>query len=432
MTIAQLYLLYLQHPTIITDTRKIINNSIFFALKGDNFNGNTFAKQALAMGASFAIIDEEAFAENEKYILVNNVLTTLQQLATYHRRHLKIPVIGLTGSNGKTTTKELINAVLSQKFITSATVGNLNNHIGVPLSLLAIPKNAEIAIIEMGANHQKEIEMLSNICQPSHGLITNVGKAHLEGFGGFEGVKKGKGELYTYLENANAAVFINSDNLDLLNMLASKAFKETIRYGTQKDSFFQGELVANNPYLKIKWKYGNNTSTVQSQLTGAYNFDNVLAAIAIGLYFGLSANEINAGIQNYIPENNRSQILKTKNNTLICDYYNANPSSMLAAITNLNQLAATQKIAILGDMFELGESAETEHQAIVNAATKCNFDNCIFIGSQFFKAAKSAKAKFFKTLLEAENYLQTQPIHNALILLKGSRSMKLESLVKYI
>lgn len=405
---------------------------MFFALKGDNFNGNTFASQALAMGASFAIIDEAIDAEPEKCILVNNVLNTLQQLAIYHRQQLNIPVIGLTGSNGKTTSKELINAVLSQKFKTSATIGNLNNHIGVPLSILSIPSNAQIAIIEMGANHQKEIEMLSNICQPSHGFITNVGKAHLEGFGGFEGVKKGKGELYTYLEKAGATLFINNDNPHLLQMMGNKVFKETITYGTGNNNFLQGELLANNPYLKVKWQSALGTSTVQSQLTGSYNFDNILVAIAIGLYFGLQADEINAGIQNYMPENNRSQILKTSKNTLICDYYNANPSSMLAAIKNLNELNATNKIAILGDMFELGEDAETEHKSIINATLACNFDQCIFIGNEFLKASKTSKAIFFDTTLAAQKFLQSHPLSKSLILIKGSRSMRLETLVQYL
>ncbi|TAF45463.1 MAG: UDP-N-acetylmuramoyl-tripeptide--D-alanyl-D-alanine ligase [Sphingobacteriales bacterium] len=432
MLIPELYNIFLKHPKVITDTRKITKGAIFFALKGDNFNGNSFASQALSEGASFAIIDEAQYAQNDNYILVNNVLSTLQQLASYHRQQLNFPVIGLTGSNGKTTTKELINSVLSQKFKTSATLGNLNNHIGIPLSLLSIPCDTQIAIIEMGANHQKEIEMLSNICQPTHGLITNVGKAHLEGFGGFEGVKKGKGELYNYLEKAGATVFINNDNPHLIEMMGNKVFKQTITYGTQANNFLQGELLSNNPFLKVKWQSASFTSSVQSHLTGSYNFDNLLVAIAMGVYFGLAADEINAGIQNYMPENNRSQILKTNKNTLISDYYNANPSSMLAAIQNLKELAAPKKIAILGDMFELGDATEAEHQHIIEAAMACNFDECIFIGVQFVNASKSAKAIFFNTTKQAQNYLQTNPLHDALILLKGSRGMQLETLVNYM
>lgn len=429
MTIAQLYQTYLKHPQICTDTRKITQGCTFFALKGDNFNGNSFAKQALIAGASYVVIDEADYEESELCILVDNALTTLQQLATYHRQQLNIPVIGLTGSNGKTTTKELINAVLSQKFITSATVGNLNNHIGVALTLLAIPTDAQIAIIEMGANHQKEIEMLSNICQPNYGLITNVGKAHLEGFGGFEGVKKGKGELYSFLEAAKATLFINTDNAHLIEMMGDKKFKEAITYGTNSNNFLCGMLIENNPFLDIKWQSGGIVSEVKSHLTGSYNFENILVAIAIGLKFGLTADEVNAGIESYNPQNNRSQITKTANNTVICDYYNANPTSMLAAIKNIKELKADNKILILGDMFELGEDAELEHQNIVLETLNHNFTQCIFIGSEFCKISQSAKAKFFANTLEAQNYLNTYPIKNALVLLKGSRGMKLETLL---
>ncbi len=429
MTIAQLYQIYLKHPQICTDTRKITNGCMFFALKGDNFNGNTFAQQAIAMGASYAVIDEAVFNESELCILVDNVLITLQQLATYHRQQLNIPVIGLTGSNGKTTTKELINAVLSQKFKTSATVGNLNNHIGVPLTLLALKPETQVAIIEMGANHQKEIELLSNICQPNFGLITNVGKAHLEGFGGFEGVKKGKGELYTFLENTKATLFINQDNAHLLEMMGDKKFKQTITYGTNPNNFLYGTLIENNPFLGIKWQRGGIVSEVKSHLTGSYNFENILVAIAIGLKFGLTVDEINDGIEGYNPQNNRSQISKTAKNTIICDYYNANPTSMLAAIKNLSELKADNKVLILGDMFELGNDAEIEHQTIVLEALQHNFSQIFFIGELFCKISQSAKAKFFANTLEALNYLKEQPLQNALVLLKGSRGMKLESLL---
>jgi UDP-N-acetylmuramoyl-tripeptide--D-alanyl-D-alanine ligase len=429
MTIPELYSLYLQHPQICTDTRKIISGCMFFALKGDNFNGNVYAKQALELGASFTIIDERSFCVNDSYILVEDVLTTLQNLATYHRKQLKIPVIGLTGSNGKTTTKELINAVLSQKFKTSATVGNLNNHIGVPLTLLAIPADTEIAIVEMGANHQKEIEMLSNICKPNYGLITNVGKAHLEGFGGFEGVKKGKGELYNFLENSAGTLFLNTDNPHLKEMMADKKFKETITYGTDTSNYLSGKLIAYDPFLSVEWHSGQITSSVKSNLTGSYNFENILVAIAIGLKFGLAADEINTGIANYHPQNSRSQIIKTSHNTVIGDYYNANPSSMLAAIKNINQLKADKKVLILGDMFELGVEAEQEHSNVIVDALRYNINECIFIGKEFVKASKSAQAKFFETTAEAEKYLNKYPIRNALVLLKGSRGMKLENLM---
>ena len=430
MTIPELYSLYLQHTHICTDTRKIAKDCIFFALKGDNFNGNVYAKQAVEQGAAFAVVDEDLYCQSENYILVEDVLITLQDLATYHRWQLNIPVIGLTGSNGKTTTKELINAVLSQKFKTSATAGNLNNHIGVPLTLLAIPAETEIAIVEMGANHQKEIEFLSNICKPDFGLITNVGKAHLEGFGGFEGVKKGKGELYTFLENSNGTLFINQDNAYLVEMLGNRNFKETITYGTAESNFLSGKLIANDPFLSIEWRSGNFSSSVKSNLTGTYNFENILVAIAIGVKFGLTADEINAGITGYQPQNNRSQIIKTVDNTVISDYYNANPSSVLAAIVNLNELKADKKVLILGDMFELGDEAEQEHSMIISEALQYNFDECIFIGKEFLNARQSAQANFFETTAEAEKYLKKRPVRNALVLLKGSRGMKLENLMK--
>ena len=430
MTIPELYSLYLQNSQICTDTRKIVKGCIFFALKGDNFNGNIYAKQGVEQGAAFAVVDEDLYGQSERYILVEDVLTTLQNLAIYHRQQLNIPVIGLTGSNGKTTTKELINAILSQKFKTSATAGNLNNHIGVPLTLLAIPADTEVAIVEMGANHQKEIEFLSNICKPDFGLITNVGKAHLEGFGGFEGVKKGKGELYNFLENNNGTLFINQDNAHLVEMMGDKKFKETITYGTAESNFLSGNLIANDPFLSVEWRSGNLISSVKSNLTGTYNFENILVAIAIGLKFGLTADEINAGITGYQPQNSRSQIIKTVYNTVIGDYYNANPSSMLAAIKNLNDLQANKKVLILGDMFELGEEAQQEHKLIISEALKYNFDECIFIGKEFVKASQSAQAKFFNTTAEAERYLNEHHVRDALVLLKGSRGMKLENLMK--
>ena len=430
MTIPELHSLYLIHPQICTDTRKIFKGCIFFALKGDNFNGNVYAKQALEQGAALAVVDEPFYIENESYILVENVLLTLQDLATYHRQQLNIPVIGLTGSNGKTTTKELINAVLTQKYRTSATAGNLNNHIGVPLTLLAIPSTTEIAVVEMGANHQKEIEMLSNMCKPNYGLITNVGMAHLEGFGGFEGVKKGKGELYSFLEKIDGTLFINGDNPHLIEMMGNKKFKETITYGKGPNNFLNGKLLSNDPFLSLEWSSGQISSSVKSNLTGSYNFENILAAIAVGLKFGLAADEINAGIVGYQPQNNRSQILKTAHNTVIGDYYNANPSSMLAAIQNLNQLKANKKVLILGDMFELGNEAEQEHALVISEALKYNFDECIFIGNEFVKASNSAPAKFFYDTLEAEKYLHDYPVRDALVLLKGSRGMKLEILMQ--
>ncbi|HEY0243925.1 MAG TPA: UDP-N-acetylmuramoyl-tripeptide--D-alanyl-D-alanine ligase [Mucilaginibacter sp.] len=444
MTIEQLYQIYLQHPVISTDTRKIAAGSLFFALKGEKFDANTFAEQAITAGAAYAIIDNAAYRVNDQCLLVDDVLTSLQDLARYHRKQLTIPVIGLTGTNGKTTTKELINAVLSQHFKTLATQGNLNNHIGVPLTMLSIESSHQIAVIEMGANHQKEIELLCSISQPTHGLITNVGKAHLEGFGGIEGVKKAKGELYDYLaeggtsENRGGVAFINSNSQTLMEMQAARKFEiSPIFYGDAIDDLVSGEITTNDPLLTLNWT--NNTSgesyTVKTQLTGAYNLDNILAAICIGVYFKLPANEINQGIENYEPKNNRSQITKTATNTLICDYYNANPSSMQVAIENIGKLQANRKVLILGDMFELGEESAAEHAAVIKKALDTKVDERIFIGTAFsgqqsaINNQNKPAAIFYTTVEEAIDSLKANPVKNSTILIKGSRGMALERLV---
>lgn len=434
-TTEQLYQLYLQHPVISTDTRKITPGSLFFALKGDNFDANTFAKQALESGATYAIIDNPDYQINEKYLLVANTLTALQDLARHHRKQLNIPVIGLTGTNGKTTTKELINAVLSQHFKTLATQGNLNNHIGVPLTILNIDASYQIAVIEMGANHQKEIELLCSIAQPTHGLITNVGKAHLEGFGGVEGVKKGKGELYDYLVN-NGVPFINSNSATLMEMQAARKFTTPpVFYGDAIDDLVSAQIIENSPLLTIQWTnngLGDNYS-IKSQLTGAYNLDNILAAICIGVYFKLSAAQINKGIADYQPKNNRSQIVQTETNTLICDYYNANPSSMLVAIENIGKLDAQRKVLVLGDMFELGDESAAEHQTIIKKALDTAVDERIFIGKAFSSQKLKVESQniiFYTTVEEAIAGLKAHPIKNSTILIKGSRGMALERLVE--
>jgi UDP-N-acetylmuramoyl-tripeptide--D-alanyl-D-alanine ligase len=441
MTTEQLYQLFVKHPVISTDTRKIAPGSLFFALKGDKFDANTFAGQAIAAGAAYAIIDNAAYRLGEQYILVDDVLTSLQDLARYHRRQLTIPVIGLTGTNGKTTTKELINSVLSQHFNTYATQGNLNNHIGVPLTMLSIYATHEVAVIEMGANHQKEIELLCSISQPTHGLITNVGKAHLEGFGGIEGVKKGKGELYDYLKHSGGIVFVNGADHVLMEMQQLRGLKNVVFYGT-KDGLISGNLVENSPYLTLQWTNNQTGGTykVKSQLTGAYNLDNILAAICIGVYFKLSAAEINAGISGYQPQNNRSQITQTATNTLICDYYNANPSSMFVAIENLGKIAAKHKVLVLGDMFEMGQESAAEHEAVIKKALDTEVDERIFIGGEFFKADRSMvhgpwtmdkkAATFYPTVEEAIAGLKAKLITHATVLIKGSRGMALERLVE--
>jgi len=438
MTTAELYNIYKKHPVISTDTRKIIPGSLFFALKGEKFDANTFAEQAIASGAAYAVIDNPEYQKGDQYLSVEDVLVALQDLARYHRRQLTIPVVGLTGTNGKTTTKELINAVLSQHFDTYATQGNLNNHIGVPLTILSINASHEAAVIEMGANHQKEIELLCTISQPSHGLITNVGKAHLEGFGGVEGVKKGKGELYDYLKASNGITFVNSDSADLMAMQNARSLKNVTFYGSiDLDNLVSGQLIENSPYLTLQWT--NNTTgksyEVKSQLTGAYNLDNILAAICIGVYFKLTPEQINAGISGYQPKNNRSQITQTATNTLICDYYNANPSSMAVAIENLGKIEAKHKVLVLGDMFEMGEESAAEHEAIIKKAMETPVDKRIFIGGEFasqkseFGSQKSG-AIFYNTAEDAIAGLKANPIRNATVLIKGSRGMALERLVE--
>ncbi len=431
MNIEQLYSAYLEHPLISTDTRNIIPGGLFFALKGEKFDANTFAQQAIEAGAAYAIIDNAEYQLGEQFILVDDVLTALQDLAGYHRCQLSIPVIGLTGSNGKTTTKELINAVLSQHYKAYATKGNLNNHIGVPLSILAIDNTIEMAVIEMGANHQKEIELLCSIAQPSHGLITNVGKAHLEGFGGAEGVKKGKGELFDFLKAHMGVCFVNKDSAVLNDMIAERQLTQVFYYGHDAGNTVSGEMLENAPYLKLRWKLKDSSYfTVQSQLTGAYNLDNILAAICAGNFFGLSPDEINKGIEGYQPKNNRSQITKTASNTLICDYYNANPSSMFVAIENIGKLDAPHKVMILGDMFELGQESPAEHQAVVAKAMETPADQHIFIGHEFYKSNGTVNATFYATADDAIAAFKSHPIKNATVLIKGSRGMALERLVE--
>ena len=437
-TTEQLYQLYKKHPVISTDTRKIAPGGLFFALKGEKFDANTFAEQAVASGAAYAVIDNPEYQKGDQYLLVEDVLAALQDLARYHRRQLSIPVVGLTGTNGKTTTKELINAVLSQHFNTYATQGNLNNHIGVPLTILSINALHEAAVIEMGANHQKEIELLCTISQPSHGLITNVGRAHLEGFGGVEGVKKGKGELYDYLKASNGVTFVNSDSSDLMAMQNARSLKNVTFYGSiTLDNLVSGQLIENSPYLTLQWT--NNATgesySVKSQLTGAYNLDNILAAICIGVYFKLTPEQINTGISGYQPKNNRSQITQTATNTLICDYYNANPSSMAVAIENLGKIEAKHKVLVLGDMFEMGQESAAEHEAIIKKAMETPVDERIFIGGEFASqksevGSQKSGAIFYNTAEDAIKGLKANPIRNATVLIKGSRGMALERLVE--
>ena len=421
MTIEQLHQLFLEFPQVCTDTRKISPNCIFFALKGDNFNGNKYAAQALEKGASYAIVDEEEFAGSDNTILVKNVLTTLQNLSQFHRNYCKAKVIGLTGSNGKTTTKELITAVLSKKYKTIATKGNLNNHIGVPLTLLSITPDTEMAIVEMGANHLNEIEFLCKLAEPDFGYITNFGKAHLEGFGSEEGVIKGKSELYDFLTSHNKSVFFNADDPIQKEKLSTVIKK--FGYSQNDNEFFNIKLIGADPFVKI----AIGDIHITTQLVGSYNFTNCCAAILIGKYFNVEMDEIKKGIENYIPQNNRSQIIDKNGHHIILDAYNANPTSMKAALENFQQLKADYKVAFLGDMFELGKTAEKEHQEICNIATNMNFDQVFLIGENFFKT-KSDCSKF-KSFDHLKETLNNKTLKNATILIKGSRGMALERIL---
>ena len=422
---------------VSTDTRKISNGSLFFALRGDNFNGNDYAFDALNKGAAFSIVDDKKLKSDSRLIFVENVLETLQQLSNFHRRQLKIKVIALTGSNGKTTTKELINAVLSQKFKTHATQGNLNNHIGVPLTLLSLTSAHEFAVVEMGANHQREIELLCKIAEPDFGLITNIGKAHLEGFGGFEGVKKGKGELYDYLKKNNRKIFLNADDAILTELNGN--YKNIITYGSKENYDCTGNIFnssnqqinKSSTFLNISWHSKNDAEKnfISSQLTGSYNFGNILSAVSVGNYFGVEKERIKKGIESYAPSNQRSQVVEKNSNTFILDYYNANPSSMEAALLNFEKNFAGKKIAIIGDMLELGDESESEHRNIIDLIKKLNFSETVFVGKIFGQLSDHIKAKFFNTSDEAKNFIAQQHFLNTSFLIKGSRGLKMEKVI---
>ncbi|WP_420574805.1 UDP-N-acetylmuramoyl-tripeptide--D-alanyl-D-alanine ligase [Kordia sp.] len=423
--IQELYQIFQKHSVISTDSRNITPNCIFFALKGENFNGNLYAKDALEKGATYAVIDEEDYIISEKTILVKDVLETLQKLANYHRKQLNLPIIGLTGSNGKTTTKELINTVLAKKFKTVATKGNLNNHIGVPLTLLSMNSNTEIGIVEMGANHKQEIAFLSTIAEPDYGYITNFGKAHLEGFGGIEGVIIGKSELYDHLKSNDKFIFVNgNDSKQVERTQESK----TYTFGnTNTKSDITIDLLSANPMVKVS----ADNSEIQSQLIGSYNFSNIAAAIAIGTYFNVELSDIKAAIEAYIPSNNRSQIIHKNSNKIILDAYNANPTSMKAALDNFSGLTDTLKIAFLGDMFELGESAKEEHQFINEYAASLNIHKIYLVGENFGRSINSnSKVEIHSTFDSLKDNFPR--IENSTLLIKGSRGMALERILELL
>ena len=427
MDIQIIYQKFLECKGISTDTRKIEPGSLFVALKGPKFNANAFAEEALNKGAKYATIDDVSFVKGDKYILVNDSLEALQQLAKHHRAKLQIPVIGLTGSNGKTTSKELVNAVLSRKFKTFATKGNLNNHIGVPLTLLAIDPTIEIAIVEMGANHVGEIAALCNIANPTHGFITNIGKAHIGTFGGFENIIRAKSELYQHLITHDGTVFINSQNQILFNM--AKRFKNPVLYPA-KGNYYHADLISADPFIKFKSEEGEE---VETKLLGAYNFENIAVALCIGKFFEIDSKLANEAIANYTPENMRSQIVKKGSNTIILDAYNANPSSMAAAIENLAAMKTQNKVAILGDMYELEDEAEKEHKGIGALLNEKKINEVWLVG-ELFQAAKSeiANAKFFSSKDQLIEELKKNKFQDATVLVKASRGMGLETILEFL
>lgn len=425
MNIEQLYSIYGQHRSIQTDTRKLKANDIFFALKGGNFNGNEFAARALEMGAAFAVVDEAAyFTVPDRMMLVEDALTALQQLALHHRKQLNIPVLAITGTNGKTTTKELVSTALSAGLKTYATVGNLNNHIGVPLTILSILPDVEIAVIEMGANHQKEIAAYCEIALPTHGIITNIGKAHLEGFGGEEGVKKAKGELYDFLRASNGTVFVCNDYSYLPEM--AKGIPHIITYGSSEADYV-GEAITDSAFLAVEVRGSSQVGFIQTQLVGAYNFPNVMAAVAVASHFNVPETAIAPAIAGYIPSNNRSQVIQQGSNTIIMDAYNANPSSMKAAIENFAGIQANKKVLLLGAMMELGTDSVKEHQELVNLLERTHWEAVVLVGGDFKKVTHPYI--FLENAAEAGKWLQQQQYQDTHILIKGSRSTGMEKVL---
>ncbi|PRY09854.1 UDP-N-acetylmuramoyl-tripeptide--D-alanyl-D-alanine ligase [Pontibacter ummariensis] len=421
-----LYQKYLACRHVSTDSRAEQNESLFFALNGPNFKGAKFALQALEKGAKYAVVDDPHMAADNVFV-VDDTLQALQDLARHHRQQLSIPVIGITGSNGKTTSKELVYAVLSQKYNTLYTLGNLNNHIGVPLTLLRIKPEHEMAIIEMGANHIGEIALLSSIALPTHGMITNIGKAHLEGFGSLEGVARGKSELYRYLEAHRGTVFINTGNEILMRL--GHSVENKITYPAQGD-YYHSELLEASPYVVYRDEEGNE---VQTQLVGSYNYENMAAAACIGKFFGVPLQKANEAIASYNPVNNRSQVLQKGSNTVILDAYNANPTSMAAAVRNFGGMKAPQKVVILGDMFEMGEESQAEHRALGEVVAEQPFDTVLLCGKDMkYAAAVNSKFLHFETKQELQQWLQEHPITESYVLVKGSRGMGLETLLEVL
>lgn len=426
MTVVNLYDLFLQHPEISIDSRQVPEGCLFFGLKGEHFDGNGFAGYALEKGASYVIIDDSRYLTNDRCILVENVLTTLQHLANQHRNQFRIPVLAITGTNGKTTTKELLYSVLSKKYQTLATTGNLNNHIGVPLTLLKLSPKTEIAIVEMGANHPGEIDLLCRITEPTHGIITNIGKAHLEGFGGFDGVINAKTELFRFLKSHQGTAFVNTGNPLLVKY--SEGMK-IIPYDTGKEIFTDEYNNPKDPFLKMKIKINEQEIILSTKLFGRYNAENVLTAVCIGHYFNVDPRQIKDAIESYQPQNNRSQILQTRNNLLILDMYNANPSSMDLALKNFSESNHERKVLILGDMLELGSECDKEHQKILELIEKLGFTKVYLTGPAFTRLNTKREWLCFQDSELARIWFDHHRLTDASILIKGSRGIKLEKLV---
>lgn len=433
MNISELYSIFCNYPKVTTDSRMCIKDSIFFALKGDRFNGNLFAEDAIASGCAYAIVDEWDEVEvNDRIIRVDNVLKTLQQLSNYHRKKLKIPIIGITGTNGKTTTKELISISLSREFKVASTQGNFNNHIGVPLTLLSMNKSHEIGVVEMGANHQGDIKELCEIVEPNYGIITNVGRAHLEGFGTFENVIKTKCELYDYLRENEGKVFVNQNNSILYDLSEGM---DRILYGKNDPSLFASGTIANaNPFLEFDWSFFDSSYRVKTRLVGEFNFDNAIAAVAVSKFFGINAERISSSLEEYEPTNYRSQFMRTAKNDLIIDTYNANPTSMKTSLDFFISIPSSMpKMAILGEMKELGEISESEHKKMITYLSD-NSNMEIYLVGQIFNnmIVPDSKYKFFESVVELNDFLVSNPIKGYYIFIKGSHSVQLDKVVEFL
>ena len=432
--IEELYSIYLKHPVVSTDTRNLPDGCIFFALKGASFDGNAFAAQALENGAAYAVIDDPKFRADERFLLVPDVLEALQQLATHHRIHFEIPVIAIGGSNGKTTTKELISSILTSHYPSHFTKGNLNNHIGVPLTLLSMPAGTEVAVIEMGTNQPGDIEQLCRIARPTHGLLTNIGKEHLEGFGSLAGVKKAEAELYQYLARTNGCIFLNLSEKYLPAM--ARRNKRRVEYRESEilnpnNGTIEIRLLKEMPFVEVEFLSDEGALVeVRTHLFGRHNFNNIMTAIALGIYFKVPANTIKSALESYRPSNNRSQIVDFGSNTVLLDAYNANPSSMEPALKSLQAMPASHKVAILGDMLELGANSKKEHEGILKLAGKMGLDYLVLVGKEFGQTPfERYGALHFPDNTAAKTWLDEQNLEHTLILIKGSRGIRLEKLV---